>query len=104
MRKYAVSFILLGSLSGCYTVNQAGFTAYAASIVTAGMPIVEASARLRHEGFECDTRSSAPATTCTRDRQSILPYTCVERIDFFPTEDKTTVARVDVKQIMCAGL
>jgi hypothetical protein len=104
MRPYAVIFAVLSVLSGCYTVNQERFSIYAASIVTTGTPIVEATARLRDEGFYCDTRSSAPATTCTRTKQSLLPYSCIERINFFPAEDQITIARVDVEKVVCAGL
>lgn len=104
MRRHALALFSLACLSGCYTVNQERFSAYAASAVSAGTPLAAATARLQKDGFHCDPRSSAPATTCTRDRQSLLPYTCIERINLFPREDGTTIARVEVPQIMCAGL
>ncbi len=104
MRRHAIAFFAVAFLSGCYTVNQERFSAYAASAVSAGMPLAAGTAHLQKDGFHCDPRSSAPATTCTRDRQSLLPYSCVERIDLYPREDKTTIVRVEVPTIMCAGL
>lgn len=104
MRHHAIVLFALVSLPGCYTVNQERFSAYAVSAVSAGMPLEAATVRLQKDGFHCDPRSSAPATTCTRDRQSLLPYTCVERINLTAREDRSIIARVEVPQIMCAGL
>jgi hypothetical protein len=58
------------------------------------MPFVTGIKHLVKVGFTCDDRGSAPAITCTRMRQSILPYTCIQRVDLKTDSDRKTIVEV----------
>lgn len=102
MFRNRIALLLLLPLAGCYTVNQPRFEAYAAKRVKVGMPMSESIRNLVSDGFKCDAKSAAPAVTCTRMRDSILPYSCIERINIRKTAD--VVSAVEVPSIACAGL
>ena len=91
-------------LAGCYTVHQDRFAAYAGGIVQVGMPMAQAQQRLSAEGFSCGPRDFAPAVSCTRTRQSLLPYTCIERVNLVPAMETQSIDSVQVPPIVCAGL
>lgn len=93
--------LLLLVLPGCYTVNQEGFTKHVEQIVAPGMRLSEAAMRLSKDGFACDALVSSPAVTCTRDRQSVLPYTCIERVNLVSSNE--IVSAIQVPPIACAG-
>jgi hypothetical protein len=95
--------ILLTQLSACYSIDQERFAAYAAEIAQPGMPMAQATERLSVAGFSCDPRSSQPATTCTRTRQSLLPYTCIERVNLIENTKERLIDSVTVPAIVCAG-
>ena len=96
--------LLIAQLAGCYTLNQERFAAYIAETVQPGVPLAQAMERLSAAGFSCDPRASSPAISCTRIRQSLLPYTCVERVNLVPNKEMTVVGFVAVPQVVCAGL
>jgi hypothetical protein len=104
MPKYALIAGFLLCLSGCYTVNNGRFSSDMRALVRPGMQMNAAIERLKLEGFDCDSRSAAPAITCTKTRQSLLPYTCIERVNLVPAAGLGTVERVDIPKIACAGL
>lgn len=108
----AIAFTLLGAallagISGCASMNRsdnAKFQAVVAKSVSPGMPFVSGLEHLVKAGFTCDDRGSAPAVTCTRMRQNILPYACIQRVDLKTDSDRKTIVEVTPKPIACAGL
>src|SRR6267154_1386207 len=101
-----VMFTLLG-LTGCAgmsPVDNAKFQAVVAKNVSVGMSFVMAIEHLVKAGFSCDDRSAAPAVTCTRNRMSLLPYACVQRVNLITDSDRKTITEVIPKPIACAGL
>jgi hypothetical protein len=80
------------------------FQSFIEKTVTPGMALAAAEQRLRRAGFECDDRAAAPDITCTRNRQSLLPYACFQRVNLMPDADRLTVSTVTPKPIGCAGL
>jgi hypothetical protein len=101
MRKAALLFPLTLALGGCYTVDQSKFERYVNGHVSPGVELSEAEQRLAQDGFQCQASSSAPAVDCSRMQQSLLPYTCVERVLLRAQEGR--VASVEVPKIACAG-
>lgn len=99
-----VSIAMVSCLAGCYSVNQDRFAANMHALVRPGMPVNAAVNVLQARGFACDARSAAPAISCTKDRQSLLPSTCIERVDLSVDGAGTTVASIKVPPIICAGL
>jgi hypothetical protein len=94
-------------LSGCPGMSREDnerFQAVIAKNVATGMPFVTAIQHLVKAGFTCDDRSAAPEVTCTRDRQSLLPYACFQRVNMTTDSNRTTVLVVTPRPIACAGL
>lgn len=108
----AIAFVLLGAallagVSGCAGMSpsdNANFHAVVAKNVVAGMPFVTAIKHLVKAGFSCGDRGSALAVTCTRLRQSTLPYACIQRVDLKTDSDRKTIVEVTPEPIACAGL
>jgi hypothetical protein len=80
------------------------FQAVVAKNVSVGTSFVTAIEHLVKAGFSCDDRSSAPAVTCTRDRMSLLPYACFQRVELMTDAERKTVVEVNPRPIGCAGL
>ena len=102
---FAVAALLI--LSGCPGMSREDnerFQAVVAKNVSSGMPFVTAIQHLVKAGFTCDDRTAAPEVTCTRDRQSLLPYACIQRVNMTTDSNRTTVLVVTPRPIACAGL
>lgn len=91
-------------LSGCYTVNNERFAGTMHALVKGGMPMTDAVARLKAEGFSCDPMLPMPSLTCSKTRQSMAPHTCIERVNLITAPDPSRVGAVEVPKIACAGL
>jgi hypothetical protein len=91
-------------LTGCYTVDNERFAGTMHAMVKGGMPMADAVARLKAEGFACSAMLPMPSLTCSKTRQSIAPYTCVERVNLNAAPDPSRVGAVEVPKIACAGL
>jgi hypothetical protein len=102
MRKAVPLLPLMLALGGCYTVDQAKFERYVSGRASVGMELPEAEQWLSQDGFQCQGDSSASAVDCSRMRQSVLPYTCIERVLLRSREGR--VGSVEVPKIACAGL
>lgn len=107
----AVAFVfwaaLLIGVTGCAGMSPADnarFQKVVAKNVSVGMPFVTAIEHLVKAGFSCDDRVAAPAVSCTRDRMSILPYTCVQRVNLMTDAERQTIVEVNPRPIGCAGL
>lgn len=96
--------LMLIPLTSCYTLNQERFTNYATETVPAGTAWNQAISRLAADGFRCEADGAVATVSCTRLRQSLLPYTCIERIQLQPDAEKKIVDTVKVPAIACAGL
>jgi hypothetical protein len=95
-----VLLLLIIDLNGCYVANQKAFEQWVRSEIAVGMPIQTALARLSYLRFDCT--ASAPSD-CSRVRQSLLPYSCVERVRAYWAEQTQLVSNVEISQIACAG-
>jgi hypothetical protein len=84
--------------------DNAKFQAVVAKNVSVGMPFVTAIEHLVKAGFSCDDRVRAPAVSCERDRMSLLPYTCIQRVVLLTDADCRTITVVTPNPIICAGL
>jgi hypothetical protein len=84
--------------------DNSEFQSEVARNVAPGMSLVSATQRLRKLGFSCDDKAAAPEITCTRNRQSLLPYACVQRVNLVTDLERITVTTVTPKPIACAGL
>jgi hypothetical protein len=100
----AALLVGVGGCAGMSPSDNATFQAVVAKSVSPGMPFVTGIKHLVKVGFTCDDRGSAPAITCTRMRQNILPYTCIQRVDLKTDSDRKTIVEVTPEPIVCAGL
>jgi hypothetical protein len=87
-------------LAGCYFRNQKAFEGRIQAHVAVGMPMQDAIARLSELRLTC-TRSN-PAD-CSRVRQSVMPYSCVERVRLHWAEQTQQVTKIEIPEIACAG-
>ena len=101
-RVIAVLLVALG-LTGCYIPNQEHFDSYAMGLVRprSALPAVETT--LTSAGFSCDTRSSYPEVTCTRNRTAFMSG-CIERINLVLDSARTSVTAVQPRPVLCTGL
>lgn len=99
--------LLLGmsvALSACYTVDQARYNSFVLDTVRPGLPMAQAAGHLAEEGFHCSGATTAASLTCTRVRQSLYPFSCVERVTLLRRAGTNTVGEVEIPPIACAGL
>jgi hypothetical protein len=96
----ALSFCVI-DLSGCYFANQNAFEHRVRAQVAVGMPVEDAIARLSDIRLDC-TRAN-PAD-CSRIRQGLMPYSCVERVRVYWTEQTQRVSNIQIPKVACAGL
>jgi hypothetical protein len=89
---------------GMSVIDNERFRALVARTVSPGMPFVAAIEKLVKAGFSCDDQSSAPLVTCAKNRQSLLPYACFERVNLATDADRRKVTEVAPQPIACAGL
>jgi hypothetical protein len=103
-----LSFLtLLLPILGCTGVtpeDNQRFRSEIAENLSINMPLTVAKERLTQLGFSCDEQSSAPNITCTRTKQNILPYSCIQRVNLSPDPERDSVAAVTPEPIVCAGL
>jgi hypothetical protein len=88
-------------LSGCYFRNQKAFEHRVRNHVAVGMPLQDAIARLSDMRLTC-TRGNP--SECSRIRQGLMPYSCVERVRLHWMEQAQQVTEVEIPEIACAGL
>ena len=88
-------------LSGCYFRNQEAFERRVNGVVAVGMPLHDALPQLSKMRLSCTLANPAD---CSRLRQSLMPYSCVERVRMYWEEQTQRVTRIEIPQIACAGL
>ena len=94
-------------LSGCVGMSKADnerFQAVVAKNVSPGMSYIAALEHLVKAGFSCDERSAAPAVNCSRTRDTVLLYSCIQRVDLMTDTQRETVVKVTPQSIRCVGL
>jgi len=94
-------------LYGCPSMSPKAnlrFLTDIAKTVSPGMPLSTAIQHLANDGFTCDNQLDVPDVTCTRSRQSVLPYTCIQRVNLSTDANRETVTTVNPRPIACAGL
>jgi hypothetical protein len=96
-------FALTGAalLSGCYFVNQPKFEASINRRVSVGMPLQAAVAALGERKMHCNGENPVD---CSRLRQSLMPYSCVERVRLYSSGSDRLVTEIQIPRIACAGL
>jgi hypothetical protein len=80
--RLVVAVVLL-TLGGCYFANQ---------------PRLE---RTVHDHCQC---SGTSPVDCSRLRQSLMPYSCVERVRLYSSGKPPVVDAIEVPKIACTGL
>ena len=96
----AVLFCAL-DLSGCYFRDQQAFEHRVQSHVAVGMSAQDAIARLSDLRLTCT--GTHPAD-CSRIRQSLMPYSCIERVRLYWSEQTQRITKVEIPKIACTGL
>jgi hypothetical protein len=88
-------------LSGCYFVDQPKFEASVHKQVSVGMPLQTAVVALSQRKMDC---SGENPVDCSRIRQSLMPYSCIERVNLYSTGTDRLVTEIQIPKIACAGL
>jgi hypothetical protein len=88
-------------LSGCYFRNQEAFEHRVQTHVAVGMRMQDAITRLTEMRLTC---TGANPADCSRIRQSVMPYSCVERVRLHWEDQTKRVTEVEIPKIACAGL
>jgi hypothetical protein len=88
-------------LSGCYIANQPEFEASIHKRVSVGMPLQTAVAALAERKLQCHGENPVD---CSRLRQSLMPYSCVERVHLYSSGPDRVVSEIQIPKIACAGL
>ena len=98
--------LLLATFSACAGMTPDDNQAFRHEIdntIHVNMSLTTAEQRLGKAGFTCDERSSAPEISCTRTRDNILLYSCMQRVNMTTDSDRNMVTAVMPKAIMCYG-
>jgi hypothetical protein len=101
VRKVLAGTIALAALGGCYFANQPRLERTVHAHIAVGMPLATAISNASAIGFKC---SGATPVHCGRLRQSLMPYSCVERIKLHSSGTPAVVDEIDVPKIACTGL
>lgn len=101
MRRFlrSLTFLCALVLGGC-TDEQSKFEDSVHHQVSLGMPLQAATANLSKLKLEC---SGSNPVDCSRVRQSLLPYSCVERVRLRWSEPDQVVDQVEIPKIACTG-
>lgn len=92
---------LCALLSGCYFVHQDKFDEAVHSWIRIDMPFATAISILGTKGMTC---TGGNPTTCSRVRQGLQPYSCVERVMVRFGGPNMLVDSIQIPKINCAGL
>jgi hypothetical protein len=97
-------FFLAGAcllLSACYFVHQEQFEETVHSWIRIDMPFATAISLLGKKGMTC---SGGNPTDCSRIRQGLQPYSCIERVMVRFGGPNMLVDEIQIPKIICAGL
>jgi hypothetical protein len=93
-----ISFALL---SACYFVRQEKFEESVHAWIRVDMPFSQAISILGSKGLIC---AGNQPVSCSRIRQGLQPYSCVERVNVSFTDPYMLVSEIQIPKIHCAGL
>jgi hypothetical protein len=88
-------------LSACYFVHQDKFEEKVHSWIRIDMPFATAVSVLGTKGMTC---SGGNPASCSRLRQGLQPYSCVERVTVRFAAPNMLVDEIQIPKIICAGL
>ena len=95
------TFVLAQVLSSCQTPDQSRFEEAVHGRVAPGMPLLTAVTNLESLKLHC---SGTEPVDCSRIVQSLMPYSCVERVRLRWVGAPQVVNSIDIPKIACAGL
>lgn len=93
--------IVCSTLGGCYFVNQPRLERAVHAHLAVGMLLQTAVGNASTMKFKC---SGTGPVDCSRLRQSLMPYSCVERIRLYSAGMPPVVDAIEIPKIACAGL
>jgi hypothetical protein len=88
-------------LGACYFVHQDEFEEKVHSWIRIDMPFAAAISVLGTKGMTCTGGNPAG---CSRIRQGLQPYSCVERVVVRFAGPNMLVDEIQIPKIVCAGL
>ena len=104
-RKIAlVGWLAVLALQGCVSDSQTRLKAEADRLVRPGLKLSDATGRLTHAGFTCDSQADVYTLTCTRMRSYAIVATCVQRINLVADAGGRSLSRIDVPSPACTGM
>lgn len=93
--------IALATMGGCYFANQPKLERTIHARMVVGMPLATAISNASAMRFNCGRTSPVD---CTRLRQSLMPYSCVERVRLYSSGTPPVIDAIEIPKIACAGL
>ncbi len=88
-------------LNACYFVHQDKFVEAVHSWIRVDMPFATAISILGTKGMTCTGGNPAD---CSRLRQGLQPYSCIERVRVRFAAPDMLVDAIQIPDIVCAGL
>ena len=101
IRKTLLLFVATALLSACYFVHQEKFERSVHSWIRIDMPFSLAISILGTKGMTCTGEHPA---SCSRIRQGLQPYSCIERVNVSFAGPHMLVDAIEIPKITCAGL
>ncbi len=103
----SLAILTSSSMSGCAGMSSkdnARFQEVVAKNVSVGMPFVTAIEHLVKAGFHCSAMGEAADVTCTRLEFSLLPFSCVQRVNLSADTHRDKIVDIAPEPIGCASL
>ena len=101
MRKTPLLVVATALLSAWYFVHQEQFERSVHSWIRIDMPFSSAISILGTQGMTCTGEQPA---SCSRIRQGLQPYSCIERVNVSFAGPHMLVDAIEIPKITCAGL
>jgi hypothetical protein len=92
---------LCAPLSACYIAHQDKYEEAVHSWIRIDMPFATAISILGTKGMTC---TGGNPTSCSRVRQGLQPYSCVEKVMVRFADPNMLVDEIQIPKIGCAGL
>ena len=101
VKRLLAGVVICLTITGCYFVNQPRFERTVHAHIALGMPLELAVSNASAMHMKC---SGDSPVDCSRLRQSLMPYSCVERVRLYSSGAPSVVDVIDIPKIACAGL
>ena len=103
---YRLTIVLFAiTLSGCPGMSprdQESFRSHINQTISNDMSFVKTIELLAKDDFSCDDRSMSMKITCTRMKHSLLPYSCIQRVNLSADAERRMIVDVTT-EIACTG-